>query len=330
MTVVKVLAALLLILAAAASLMATSFPNACGDGRLDKILDDFDTIQWKYCCSSPGGAQPSDFVISQAAGCSGNAMSVAFNLTGHDWFVIWTENAFAASPLNLENTTHLRFAFKSSNPNAHHTLQFKLFDGNGLWTATLRSTADLPAWRPVYIDFREFTCDACGQPLNLAHIQRLEIGILRCDCEAAGAMPITNSDIATLYFDEIGAVDLRPGAPQRLTEVAFEVSPGGPDLRATTAAALRDQQRTDGFLPAWFEECRSDSVDLLCPKPGTAPDPVPPTAVPTDVSVRTAVRNPQARETRRNGLVQRFIKRFEGELRIPVQISLRSMGARDS
>ena len=70
----------------------------------------------------------------------------------------------------------------------------KLNDGHNLFATSLKALTDLsantadgqPVWRVIYLDLREFTGNGS---IDLAHIDRLEIGIVRCttmpgmDCE---------------------------------------------------------------------------------------------------------------------------------------------------
>src|SRR6185295_14915060 len=69
---------------------------ACGDGRVDAILDDFDTIDssngWKICCTAdPSIPQKPLHIVT---GCHGNALAVDYDLThtapsdGPSWIVI--------------------------------------------------------------------------------------------------------------------------------------------------------------------------------------------------------------------------------------------------
>jgi hypothetical protein len=72
---------------------------------------------------------------------------------------------------------------------------------------------DLPVWRALYMDLRQFTGDGT---INLANIVGLEIGIVRCaGCEifdnpSVGGPP--EEHVGTLSLDEFAAVDLKPDA----------------------------------------------------------------------------------------------------------------------
>src|SRR5205823_5877000 len=134
------------------------WPYQCGDGRVDTVIDNFDQVSpWTYCCSFPPAIAPA--TLSSIQGCSGNALAINFDITGGDWIIVLRN---FNPPVDLSKYTHLRLPMRGSNLNAHHNVEVKLFDGKGLYVATLTSITDLPDWRPLYIDFREFNCDPCG------------------------------------------------------------------------------------------------------------------------------------------------------------------------
>jgi len=241
-------------LAPATPAAVSGWPNNCGDGRIDRIIDDFeDPLLWTFCCSdTPQVARPT---LQKVAGCAQNSLAIGFDLAGGNWIVVTRR---FDEPLDLSRYTHLRVAMRGSTLAAHHNLEVKLFDGKGLYTSFLKSIVDLPVWRPIYIDFREFTCGDClNQPVDLSRISRVEIAISRCvaDCEVSPDQPVTSTDRGVFYLDELGAVDLRPGARNRLVQKQFEtVSTAAKDVRSTAARAIRDRQEPDGLIPAWFDE----------------------------------------------------------------------------
>jgi hypothetical protein len=64
-----------LLLAASA---AAQWANACGDGRVDRVIDAFDSLSgWTYCCSD---REMSPASLTLVAGCSGQAMRIDYNL----------------------------------------------------------------------------------------------------------------------------------------------------------------------------------------------------------------------------------------------------------
>ena len=53
-----------------------TWPNACGDGRVDVVIDDFETVSaWKLCCSD--GDLPVVH-LEEALGCSGGALGADY------------------------------------------------------------------------------------------------------------------------------------------------------------------------------------------------------------------------------------------------------------
>ncbi|SBT04896.1 exported hypothetical protein [Candidatus Accumulibacter aalborgensis] len=254
---------LVLMVGANVALSAPSWGIACGDGRVDTVLDDFDST-WDYCCSAHQSIpRPT---LRPVAGCNGNAMAVDFDLrnvapvgspnAGQSWIVLQR----TLSPhRDLSHYTHLRLALRGSNVNSHDSLEIKLRDTNGLFATTLRSMTDLPVWRAIYIDLRELSGNGT---INLADIVGLEMAIVRCaGCEvfdnpSLGGPP--EEHVGTLFLDEFAAVDLKPGAVNRLIETGFEAVTPNPTLSADAASALRTQVARSGvgmdLIPTWFPE----------------------------------------------------------------------------
>jgi hypothetical protein len=267
---------LVLMLGVNVALSAPLWGIACGDGRVDTILDDFDS-PWVVCCTAdPSIPKPTPRTVP---GCHGNAMAVDYDLrnvappdspdAGQSYIVL--QRVFS-SPRDLTNYTHIRLAWHGSNINSHDSIDVKLHDGHNLFATSLQSMTDLsantadgqPVWRVIYIDLREFTGNG---PIDLAHIDRLEIGIVRCTtmpgkvCEAfdnpsVGGPP--EQHVGTLYLDEFAAVNLKPGAVNRLVETGFETVSPNPTVRAKAANALLAQIASSGpgldLIPAWFPE----------------------------------------------------------------------------
>ena len=166
--------------------------------------------------------------------------------------------------LNISGRTHLRLALKSSHENAHHNFQIKLVNQGSsrehIYWLVAESVADLPTWRPLYFDLREFTCfgdeATCDtQPeLDPGAITRIEFAVGRCR-KTNGEECEPGADQAELFIDELAAVDLRPGAPHRLVQTQFRWAASDGDLRASAAGAIKAHQDPDeALLPAWFEE----------------------------------------------------------------------------
>ena len=215
MRVAAVLAFLLLAAPASAQ-----WANTCGDGRVDKIVDGFDDLSgWSYCCSD---REMSPATLTAVAGCSGQALRIAYNLAS-EWLVVLRTMA----PQNLSPYTHLRLALRGGSADAHHDVQVKIGDAAGRvnWLL-LRSVGDLPVWRVVYIDLRELECfdtaTACAVkgPLDLTKIARLEIAVSRCR-DGAGKECEPGSSANAIDIDELAAVDLKPGSPRRIVENTF-------------------------------------------------------------------------------------------------------------
>ncbi len=234
-------------------------PNACGDGRVDRILEDFDSISgFTVFKADPSIPDPA---LSSVLGCNGQALSFGYDLThasqdGQSWIVLQK----TISGIDLSGYTHLRVALRSSNLNSHNHVEIKLWDGE-LHQITLRSMTELPVWRPIYIDFREFSDPAS---LDLTQISRIEIAVVRCDdsvCEVAdvpGSPQSANERVGTLFVDELAVVNLKPGALYRAVETGFETVEPNREVAAQAAAAIYNQIRTDGaaagLVPAWFPE----------------------------------------------------------------------------
>lgn len=229
-------------------------PIRCGDGRVDQVIDTFDSIAaW----SAPYRDRDLPAVtLSKIGGCSNDALAVRWTLNGGEWIVLVRD---LPQPLDLTAFTHLRLALRGSNPNARLNLQIKLMDANGrvFWTVA-ESVTDLPVWRPMYVDLRELTCfgdaTACpaGALLDRARITQLQIGIAVC---IRDGQPCEVSDPAGgIDLDELAAVDLRVGAPHRVVMDHRERVIPNPDLRTETAAAILGHQHANGLVPAWFPE----------------------------------------------------------------------------
>src|SRR5262245_48545781 len=90
----------------------TSWPNACGDGRVDAILDDFDAL-WVRCCTADDAIPLPTLRI--VPGCRGQALAVDYDLTnvapggtpnaGQSWVVIVKP---LATVVDLRAYTHIR------------------------------------------------------------------------------------------------------------------------------------------------------------------------------------------------------------------------------
>jgi hypothetical protein len=256
---------------------------ACGDGRVDTIFD----APWTVCCTTNEAIIPRP-VLRPVPGCNGPAVAVDYDLRNialvpnpldptkpipQSWVVL--QQAVPQNKRNFTKYTHVRLAVQGSNGNSHETLEVKLNDGSGLFTARLASVTDLPVWRAIYVDLREFTGTGT---INLANIVGLEIGIARCPlpapmapdagpaCEVPDNSPGGPSEehVATLFLGEFAGVDLKPGAPNRLVETGFAAVTPNPSVRAEAAAALLGQLIPCGpgqacdpgtdLIPAWFPE----------------------------------------------------------------------------
>jgi hypothetical protein len=227
--------------------------NACGDGRVDRIVDSFDDLSvWSYCCSDRDLSPAS---LSPVAGCSGQALRISYNLGG-EWLVVLR----AMPAQDLSSYSHIRLALRGTSAAAHHDLQVKLGDAGGRvnWVL-LRSVADLPVWRVVYIDLRELECfdtaAACAvrPPLDLTKITRLELAVSRCR-DGAGNECEPGAPLNAVDVDELAAVDLKPGSPRRIVESDFERVTPSPDLRSSIANALLRIVDDNGLVPAWIGE----------------------------------------------------------------------------
>jgi hypothetical protein len=254
-----------IVLTLAASTATAQLPAgwalACGDGRLDDVIDGLESATaWAVCCTAhPSIPAPA---LTPSPGCSGQSLSIAYDLRnqamdGQSWVVV---QRFFATPKDLTPYTHLRVALRGVNLRSHETVEIKLKnDDNGIFTASLRSMTDLPVWRPIYLDFREFV--RTGAVIDLTRITGLEVGIARCDaCEVWDNPAIGEPEEHTgaLLIDEIGVVDLKPGGAHRVVQTAFETVNPLPAVRAAAAAALRARGTASGagqhLVPAWFPE----------------------------------------------------------------------------
>jgi hypothetical protein len=238
--------------------------NACGDGRVDTIVDDFDSTSGTIFTADPTIPAPTPRLV---AGCHGNALALDYDLTkvappgspnaGQSWIVL--RRALPAA-INLSGFTHIRLSLRGSNLNSHDTVEVKLRDGTGRLAAiSLKSLTDLPVWRPIYIDFREL---GSSGGVSMTNITDFEIGIVRCaGCEMFDnpSLPGPSEEhTGTLFLDEFAVLDLKPGAANRLIETAFETVPPQPMVRASAASALLSHVTPSGpgvsLVPAWFPE----------------------------------------------------------------------------
>jgi hypothetical protein len=238
---------------------------ACGDGRYDTILDDFNTATGSLFTAHSTIPNP---VVATTTGCNGTAVSIAYDLSnvtplgspneGQSW-VVWRRELPAE--VDISAATHLRVALHGDNENSHETVEVKLADSDGtLAVISLFSLTDLSVWRPVYFDLRELS-DI--DDLDKSHITHVEIGIVRCNenCEVAdnpdNPLP-PDEHIGTLFVDELAAVNLAPGAPHRITQTAVATVTPNDTVRAAAAAVLLNQVSTAGpgadLIPAWFPE----------------------------------------------------------------------------
>jgi len=175
---------------------------------------------------------------------------------GQSWAVI--ERLFS-TPRDISESTHVRLAMRGVNLNSHEIVEVKLKNGsNGIFTASLNSMTDLAVWRPIYIDFREFTGSS---PIDLSNITGLEIGIKRCDdCEVfdVPAVGQPSEHVGTLMLDEFAVVDLKPGAVNRIVQRGFEIVSPNPVVLGLAANAILARVATTGpgqaMVPAWFPE----------------------------------------------------------------------------
>jgi len=236
------------------AMTAFADPIRCGDGRVDHVIDAFDsTAGWS--------ARYRDrdlplVTLSPAGGCSNEALAVRWTLNGGEWLVLVRDLPQA---LDLTPFTHLRLALRGSNPGERLNLQIKLMDAHGtVFWVVAESVTDLPVWRAMYVDLRELTCfgDAAACPagvtLDRAHIVQMQIGIALCLRDGA---PCEQTDEhGGVDLDELAAVNLRPGAPHRVVMPRRERVVPNPDLRAETAAAILGHQHANGLVPAWFPE----------------------------------------------------------------------------
>jgi len=239
------------------ALSQPAWPIACGDGRVDTILDDFDSTSGTIFKADAAIPDP---VLRQVVGCHGTAMAVDYDLTnvapnGQSWIVLRRSLPTAE---DLSGFTHIRLAIQGSNINGHDNVEVKLRDEAGNLSAiSLQSMTDLPVWRPIYIDLRELTGSA-----RLTNITGFEIGIVRCaGCEVfdnPGQPPPPEMHMGTLFLDEFSAVSLNPGMANRWVETSFESVTPDPTVLTTAANALFAWITLSGpgmsLVPAWFPE----------------------------------------------------------------------------
>ncbi|MEM7111798.1 MAG: hypothetical protein AAF614_05150 [Chloroflexota bacterium] len=244
--------------------------NGCGDGHVDRILDNFDDGR-ETAVFTPHHTIPNPQIFIVPNGCRGKGFAIEYDVTnitppnapnaGQSWVVIQRP----MSTPDLTPYTHLRLALRGDTLDSHQAVEVKLKDGNGQLAAiSLKSLADLPVWRPIYIDFRELSDYAT---LDLSNITHFEIGIVRCDenCEVPDVpSPTTppNNHQGVLWLDELAIVDLKPGAPNRLNQTTFEHVTPNRDVQEDAAKALYQAIVTDGpgtgLVPAWFPEANAN------------------------------------------------------------------------
>lgn len=238
---------------------APTSANACGDGRVDTILDDFDSTEFSIFKADLSIPDPN---LATVPGCHGQALSFGYDLNnaspdGQSWIVLQR----SLPVTDLTSYTHIRLALRGSNINSHDNVEVKLWDGNQLYAVSLKSMTDLPVWRPIYIDLREL---AGAGTINLATISRFEISIVRCsgtDCEIPNVPGDATPDAqhaGTVFVDEFALVDLKPGAANRLLESSFEGVVPNRAVAQKAATAVRSRINLSGppagLVPAWFPE----------------------------------------------------------------------------
>jgi hypothetical protein len=237
---------------------------SCGDDGVDALLDGFES-GWVACCT-PHPAVPMP-IVSNEPGCEGTgALTVFYDLSaaapagspnaGQSWVVVWKT---LPAPVNLAGYTHVRIAMRGSNPRSREKVEVKLRDADGsLFFVSLNSLTDLPVWRPLLIDLREF---AGSGTLDLTQITGLEIGITRCDaCEVfdnpgAGGQP--DQHTGTLWLDELALVNLAPGGPRRSVQAGFAALTPSVGAAAQAAQGLLARlvpAASGAWIPAWFPE----------------------------------------------------------------------------
>jgi hypothetical protein len=248
-------------------LVSRNYPpwsNICGDGRVNTIIDDFDSTSGMIYTADPIIPAPTPRL---EAGCHGNTVAIDYDLTnvapigsanaGQSWIVL---RRTLPAAINLNSFTHIRLSLHGSNINSHDTVEVKLRDGGGhLAAVSLKSITDLLTWRPLYIDFREL---GSYSEIDLTNITDIEIGIVRCaDCEVFDNPSLggpSEEHTGTLFLDEFAVLDLKPAAANRLIETTFEDVVPHPTIRAAAASALLAQITPSGagvsLIPAWFTE----------------------------------------------------------------------------
>lgn len=260
----KLLLASFLLLSTPALAQSPPWEIGCGDGRVDLVLDNFDAT-WTAITAGSAIPLPAQNLVS---GCNGTAaLAVTYDLTnvqppegpnpGQSWIVLIKN----IPSTNISAYSHLRLAMKGSSLNSHETVEVKLKDAAGhLHAVALGSMTDLPAWRPIFIDFRELTGSGT---LDLTQIVGMEIGISRCSgsgCEVPDlpGSPPPEEHTATMTFDEFALVDLKLGGAHRLTQSSFSEVPANPTVRANAAGAMLARIVASGagqsLTPAWYPE----------------------------------------------------------------------------
>jgi hypothetical protein len=256
----------LLVLAGSSSASASHSPwaLACDDGRVDAVVDDFETTAGTLFTAHGAIPQPGLRVV---AGCNGNALAIDYDLTniappgspnaGQSWVVVQRQLPGAR---DFTPYSHIRLALRGSNLNSHDTVDVKLGDSAGrLFMVALPSLADLPVWRVISIDFRELSGPGV---LDLANITSIEVAVRRCDgCETfdnPGLPGPPEQHTGTLFVDEFAVVNLKPGATHRVIQTSFEPVNPDPMRRMRAAQALLGQVTQSGagagLVPTWFPE----------------------------------------------------------------------------
>ena len=240
-------------------------PNECGDGKIDLMLEDFETLALEDLEIFKPDPAVIDPVLDLVEGCAGQALSIEFDLTvtaadRDSWVVV--KKSFD-EPRDISAYSHIRIALKGLVSNNYEYVDVKLADANSLHAVKLKSMTDLPEWRPIYIDLRELSG---SQPLDLTAITSYEIGIGRCDasdCEipdrpGGPELPVVPIHAGTMLIDEFALVDLTPAGQHRLVQTEFETVPPNRPVAKDAAGAILAQVTDDGtaadLVPAWFQE----------------------------------------------------------------------------
>ena len=94
-----------------------SWPNACGDGRVDVILDNFDST-WVICCTADSSIPSPKLII--VPGCNGNAMAVVVHFAGEiAATVFFRHRRLSGTSESTANTYSSGCAFQAGFLNAH-------------------------------------------------------------------------------------------------------------------------------------------------------------------------------------------------------------------